>query len=108
MRKLFLLCVMLITFSSCNTNPPEDIGDSFAVAKAYVKLNLNYPEEANFKLSGVEHEYLGNNECIVKGTVIAKNAFWVKSKLKYRVKLRYKEGRGIDPRNWDVLECSVY
>ena len=78
MRKLFLLCVMLITFSSCNTNPP------------------------------VEHEYLGNNECIVKGTVIAKNAFGVKSKLKYRVKLRYKEGRGIDPRNWDVLECSVY
>lgn len=107
MKKLFLLCIALLILSSCS-NPPEDIGDSYAVAKSYVKLELNYPEEANFKLSGVEHEYLGNNECTVSGTVTAKNAFGVKSNLKYRVKLRYKEGKAIDPKNWDLLECSVY
>ena len=51
MKKLFLSCIMLIVFSSCDTNPPEDVGDSFAVTKSFVKLRLNYPEEANFKLS---------------------------------------------------------
>lgn len=95
-------------FSSCSTNPPEDIGDSFAVAKVYVKFHLNYPEEANFKLSEVEHKYLGNDECIVKGNVIAKNAFGVKSKHTYKVKLKYKGGEGMNSKNWDLLECSVY
>ena len=108
MKKSFLSCIMLIVFSSCDTNPPEDVGDSFAVTKSFVKLRLNYPEEANFKLSEVHHEYLGNNKCTVSGTVVAKNAFGVKSKHTYKVKLRYKEGDGMNPRNWELLECTVY
>lgn len=80
---------------------------AFFTAKAYVRGELNYPEEASFDWSPILNRMESNNNYRIVGYVTGKNAFGVKIRVKYICVLHYLGGDDLKTSSWELISLDL-
>ena len=85
--------------TSCGSDEPN----ACLMSEDFIKMDLNYPAEAEFPFLDCNAEDNGNGKYTVLRKISAKNAFGVESELIYKVELQFNGGVTVDENNWELL-----
>jgi hypothetical protein len=82
---------------------------AYVASKQIIKTQLQFPEEADFALLPVLSEIQEGTDSIyrVVGDVTVKNAFGVKSKIQYMLRMKYTGGEPTNAQSWQVIDYSI-
>lgn len=73
------------------------------MSEEYVKMTLNYPDDASMSFLDCHSEEKGNGTYRVLRKVKAKNAFGMSKSYIYEIVLKYKGGEKVDENNWELI-----
>ncbi len=106
---LFTIPFFIYLFSGADNKDSDHAISAYIVSKEIVKSQLMYPEEADFALLPVLAEMQEGTDSLyrVVGDVTIKNAFGVKSKIRYMVRMKYVGGNDINPGSWKLIDYSI-
>jgi len=81
---------------------------AYHVSKTYVKQQLEFPESADFTTLPLLSEVQEHTDSIyrVVADVTATNAYGVKKKFRYNIRMKYKGGEIFDPSSWEVVSFN--
>jgi len=87
-----------------NPSNPSSTG-ALVIARNFVKAHLNYPDASEFPgMFDQDHSVnINGDEYTVNDWVLASNAFGVKKKSYYIIKIKYKGGESLADNNWEEL-----
>ncbi|MFK8288456.1 hypothetical protein ACI76W_04290 [Capnocytophaga canimorsus] len=109
MRKFVLLLSFLLGIYSCGSSDSLCSGAKHR-AITLVKLELKFPEEADFELMSQQCENTSGLNYSVLGLVTAKNAFGVKTKYVYKYTASYTGGDSYESDGWEneKVKMEIY
>ncbi|MCC2590343.1 hypothetical protein [Chryseobacterium sp. MFBS3-17] len=107
---IVLIFILIIIFAPKNQTVSEsnNATAAYIISKKYVKTQIEYPEEADFAFLPVLAEKQEHTDEIyrVVGDVTVKNAFGVKSKVRYLCRLKYLGGDVHEAASWELVDLS--
>lgn len=82
---------------------------AYVASQQIIKTQLQFPEEAEFATLPVLSEIQEGTDSIyrVVGDVTVKNAFGVRSKLQYMLRMKYIGGEPISAQSWEIIDYSI-
>lgn len=80
---------------------------AYLASQDFVKLQIKYPEEANFAWAPKYSQQINDSTYKIVGELTAKNAFGVKSKIIYKCTMVYKGGDDMDTNSWETNDLEI-
>lgn len=107
---IFLIFILIVIFTPKDPKTEENsrATSAYIISKNHVRAQLEFPEEADFAFLPVLAEKQEHTDEIyrVVGDVTIKNAFGVKSKVRYLCRMKYLGGDANSPDSWQLVDLT--
>lgn len=97
MKKLLFFATGMFLLAACDGGP-----NPCMMSEAYVKHELNFPNEAEMSFLDCNSEKLSNGNYRVLRKVTGKNAFGMSETFIYEIVMKYNGGESVDQNNWQL------